>query len=198
MTHHTHKEHDLDVDVMDDRRSIEQPFARKGVVSAIFHDADDAEKAYRSAVERGYTKDEITVLMSEQARDDYYPSKRVELETHSKALEGTAVGGTVGATVGAIAAAFAAVGTVLAIPPLGVVVAGPLAAALAGAGAGGIAGGLIGALAGAGMSEDRARIYETAIKEGGVVMTVEPRDSADADELVEAWEDCGGKEIYRG
>ena len=182
-----------------DRTGVrELNFAREGVISAIFHDADDAEEAYRAAVDRGYTKEEITVLMSEQARDDYYPSERVEVEEHTKALEGTAVGGTVGATVGAIGAALAAVGTILAIPPLGLVVAGPLAAALAGAGAGGITGGLIGALIGAGMSEERARVYETAIKEGGIIMAVEPRSDEDAEELAEAWEDCGGEDIYRG
>lgn len=197
MNDRTQNRNDMDVDVMDDRTGA-PGLARKGVLSAIFHDADDAEKAYQAAIERGYTKDDITVLMSEQARDEYYPSKRVDVEEHSKALEGTAVGGTVGATLGAIGAAIAAVGTVLAIPPLGLVVAGPLAAGLAGAGAGGIAGGLIGALAGAGMSEERARVYETAIKEGGVIMSVEPRRDKDASELAEAWEDCGGKEIYRG
>lgn len=182
------------VDAIDDRPES----TREGIVSAIFHDSDDAEEAYQAAIDCGYSKDEISVLMSEQARDDYYPSQRVDIEDHSKTLEGTAVGGTVGATLGAIAAAIAAIGTVLAIPPLGLVVAGPLAAALAGAGAGGITGGLIGALAGAGMSEERARVYETALEKGGIIMSVEPRNAEDADEIAEAWDDCGGKEIYRG
>ena len=48
-----------------------------------------------------------------------------------------------------------AVGSTIAVPGLGLVVAGPIAAALAGAGAGAAAGGLIGAMVGAGIPEDR-------------------------------------------
>ena len=167
------------------------------IVSAIFHDADDAEKAYRAAAELGYTDDEITVLMSQQARDRYYPSERVEVEHGRKTLAGTGVGGAVGAAVGAIAGVIAAIGTVVAIPPLGVVVAGPLAAALAGAGAGSITGGLLGALVGAGISEDHAKVYKTAIEKGGIVLTIAPHSAADAEVIAESWEKSGGEEVYR-
>lgn len=190
MTHH---------DQTHDRERYQRlNFQRPGIVSAIFHDADEAEDAYEKALDHGYTKDEITVLMSEQARDEYYPSERIEVEEESKALEGTAVGGTVGATVGAIAAAVAAIGTVLAIPPLGLVVAGPLAAGLAGAGAGGITGGLVGAMVGAGMNEERAKIYKTAIEKGGLIMSVETRSEEEARELAKDWDDAGGEEVYVG
>jgi hypothetical protein len=167
------------------------------IVSAIFHDAGDAEQAYRKTAELGYTDDEITVLMSQQARDRYFPSERVEIEHGTKALQGTGVGGAVGATVGAIAGVIAAIGTVVAIPPLGLVVVGPLAAALAGAGAGSITGGLIGALVGAGISEDHAKVYKTAIEKGGIVLTIAPHSEADAEVIAEAWDKCGGDEVYR-
>ena len=51
-------------------------------------------------------------------------------ELGSKAAEGAGVGGAIGGTVGAILAAIAAVGTTIAIPGLGLVIAGPLAAAI--------------------------------------------------------------------
>lgn len=171
--------------------------ARHGILSAIFHDSEDAEAAYRETRERGYGRDEITVLMSEQARDEFFPTEDVVVEEESKALEGTGAGGAIGAAVGAIAGAIAAVGTTVMIPGLGLVVAGPLAAALAGAGAGGVTGGLIGALVGAGMTEERATIYRTAVEEGGIVMTVRPRTEDDADALEESWDECGAEEIYR-
>ena len=59
--------------------------------------------------------------------------------------------------VGAALAALFAVGTVVVVPGLGLVLAGPIAAALAGAGAGGVTGGLIGALIGAGIPEGESR-----------------------------------------
>ena len=171
--------------------------ARHGIVSGIFRDADDAETAYRETRDHGYGSDEITVLMSEQARDEFFPSEDVVVEKERKALKGTGAGGAIGATVGAIAGAVAAIGTTIMVPGLGLVVAGPLAAALAGAGAGGVTGGLIGALIGAGMTEDRARIYETAIAEGGIVMTVTPHSAEDAEWLEESWKDCGVEDVYR-
>lgn len=189
MTHHDH-DHRPDYQRLN--------FQRPGIVSAIFHDGDDAEDAYEKAIELGYGKDDVTLMMSDQARDKYFPSERVEVQEKSKTLEGTAVGGAVGATVGAVAAALAAVGTVLAIPPLGLIIAGPIAAGLAGAGAGSITGGLLGALVGAGMSEDRAKVYQTAIEKGGVIMSVETASEEDARELADEWKDAGGDEVYVG
>jgi hypothetical protein len=167
------------------------------IVSAVFQKAGDAEEAYAEAVKLGYTDREITVLMSQQARDRYYPSERVEIEHGTKTLAGTGVGSAVGATVGALAGALVALGTVVAIPPLGLVVAGPLAVGLAGAGAGSITGGLIGALVGTGISEDRAKVYHTAIEKGGIVIAVTPHSEEDAGVLAKAFDDAGGQEVYR-
>lgn len=172
--------------------------ARRGIVSAVFHDGEAAEEAYTQAIERGYSRDDVMVLMSDQARDEYFPSERVEVRKEGKALEGAGVGGAVGTALGAIAGAIAAIGTAVAIPGLGLIVAGPLLFGLAGAGAGGVTGGLIGSLVGAGMSEERATVYKTAIEEGGIVLAVDPRDEADARWLAETWEDSGGDEIYIG
>jgi hypothetical protein len=171
--------------------------ARHGIVSAIFRDSDDAESAYRETRDHGYDPEELTVLMSEQARDEYFPTENVVLEREHKTLEGTGAGGAIGAVVGAVAGAIAAIGTTIVIPGLGLVVAGPLAAALAGAGAGGVTGGLLGALVGTGMTEERARIYQTAIEEGGMVLSVTPRSPEEADWIEETGKNCGAEDIYR-
>ena len=63
----------------------------------------------------------------------------------SKAMERAGVGGAIGVKAGAILATVAAMGTSIAIPGPGVVIAGPIATAFAGAGAGRLAGGIIGA-----------------------------------------------------
>ncbi|HET9581538.1 MAG TPA: hypothetical protein VFP76_01840 [Gemmatimonadota bacterium] len=189
MTHDEHEEY---------KAENRMKTARRNVVSAVFHDADDAEEAYSKTIERGYSREEVMVLMSDQARDEYFPSERVEVERESKAMEGAGVGGALGTALGAIAGAIVAVGTAVAIPGLGLVVAGPLLFGLAGAGAGGMTGGIVGGLVGAGMSKDRATVYKTAIEEGGIVLAVNPRNEADAEWLAEAWDDAGGDEIYRG
>ena len=142
-----------------------------GVLTGMFRDRDSTEKAYRSLRDRGYSDDDINVLMSDQTRDKYYKDG-ADTELGSKALEGTGTGAAIGGTLGAIIGGIAAIGTNVLMPGLGLVVAGPIVAALAGAGAGGATGGLVGALIGWGIPEDRAAMYESGIKEGGTVLGV--------------------------
>ena len=169
------------------------------MVTGLFRDRDSAERAYESVAARGYGRDDVNLVMSDETRKAHFsadePSATSELG--SKAAEGAGIGGAIGGTVGAIAAALAAVGTSIAIPGLGVVIAGPLAAALAGAGAGGLTGGLVGALVGWGIPEERVKRYETGIKEGGIVMGVKPRSDEDATHFESEWKRSRGEDVYR-
>jgi hypothetical protein len=168
------------------------------VMTAMFRTRDQAEDAYRVLMDRGYDADEISVIMSDETRKRDFAAGTAggDTELGSKAAEGAGVGGAVGATVGAIAAALAAVGTSVVVPGLGLVIAGPLAAALAGAGAGAITGGLLGALVGAGIPEERAKVYETGIDRGGIVIAVKPRSVDDANDLEREWKRAGGEQVY--
>jgi hypothetical protein len=167
------------------------------MLTGMFRDKDSTEGAYRSLRERGYTDDEINVMMSDETRDKYFSSGDTELEGN-KALEGTGAGAAIGGTLGAIIGGIAAIGTNVLIPGLGLVVWEPIAAGLAGAGAGGLTGGLVGALIGWGIPEDRAREYETGIREGGTVLGVTPRTDEDADYFENDWKtNYKGEHIYR-
>jgi hypothetical protein len=168
-------------------------------VTGLFRDRESAENAYSTLTERGYTRDDIDVMMSDKTRDKYYPANSIrESELGSKALEGAGVGGAIGGAAGAIVGALAAIGTTLVLPGLGLLIAGPIAAALAGAGAGGLTGGLVGALIGSGIPEEHAKVYDKGIREGGIVVGVNPRNEADADYVARKWQDYRGENIYRG
>ena len=136
--------------------------AENAWVTGLFTDRERAEQGYEALTARGYEAKDINVVMTDDTRKKYFASGE-QTEFGTKAAKGAGVGGAIGGTVGAIAAAIAAVGTSLAIPGLGLVIAGPLAAALAGAGAGGATGGLVGALIGAGIPEERVKHYEKGI-----------------------------------
>lgn len=168
------------------------------MLTGLFRDKESAERAYGSLSSRGYKQDDVNVIMSDDTRNKYYPpGAPIETELGNKALEGAGTGAAIGGTVGATLAAIAAIGTSIALPGLGLIVAGPLAAALAGAGAGGATGGLIGALVGAGIPEERVKHYEEGIKNGGVVMGVTPRSDEDADYFENEWKSYKGEQIYR-
>jgi hypothetical protein len=166
------------------------------VLTVLFRDRESAERAYQDMITSGYDAGEVTVIMSDDTRKRYVSSGTIQTEMGTKAAKGAGVGGAIGGTVGAIAAAIAAVGTSMAIPGLGLVIAGPLAAALAGAGAGGVAGGLVGAMIGLGIPEERVREYEHGLKEGGIVMGITPRNEKDATEFQRRWKDYKGEQIH--
>src|SRR5918997_903446 len=47
--------------------------ASRRSVHGLFRDRESAESAYRSLTERGYGKDDINVMMSDDTRKKYYP-----------------------------------------------------------------------------------------------------------------------------
>ena len=163
------------------------------MVTGLFRDRASAERAYTALADRGYARDDVNLVMSDQTRKTHFGDADTELG--SKAAEGAGVGAGIGGTIGAVLAGVAALGTTLVLPGIGVVVAGPLAAALAGAGAGGIAGGLVGALIGAGIPEERVKHYEEGIKNGGILMGVKPRSDEDAAYIEKTWTANQGEHV---
>lgn len=168
------------------------------MVTGLFRDRESAESAYGSLSERGYGKDDVNLLMSEDTRDRHFKNSGDTSELGDKALEGAGVGSAIGGTVGAVIAAIAAIGTTVALPGLGLLIAGPIAAGLAGAGAGGLTGGLIGALVGSGIPEERAKLYDEGIRSGGIMMGVNARSDEDAEAFERDWRDKHrGEHVYR-
>jgi hypothetical protein len=168
---------------------------RNQMLTGMFNDRASVEDAYNRLHERGYTKDDVNLVMSDETRKKHFTKGDTEIGT--KALEGAGTGSAIGGGIGAAAAAIAAIGTSLVIPGLGLIVAGPLAAALAGAGAGAAAGGLIGALVGSGIPEERARLYESGVKDGKIVMGVKPRNDEDAEYFESEWTKRNAEQVYR-
>ena len=167
------------------------------LVTGLFPDRASAEAAYGSLTSRGYTDKDVNLVMSDETRSRHFVNAGTETELGNKAAEGAGIGGAIGGTIGAIAAAVAAVGTSLALPGLGLVIAGPLAAAIAGAGAGAASGGLVGALIGWNMPEERVKDYEVGIKKGGILMGLRAKNDDDATHFEQNWKANRGEHVYR-
>ena len=160
------------------------------LVTGLFKNRVAAEAAVDAIVKRGYTRDHISVLMSDATH-----SKEFALQTRSHAADGAGIGGAVGGVVGAVLVSIVAVGTTLFLPGINLFIAGPIAAALAGAGAGGATGGVIGALIGAGIPEYRAKVYDTELRGGGILVGVEAQSDEEMDRLEELLEDVGAEHV---
>lgn len=160
-------------------------------------DRESTENAYNTLTERGYSKEDINLVMSDETRKTHFNEDvSGQTEIGTKAAEHAGKGSAIGGTIGAIGGVVAAIGTSVVIPGLGILIAGPLAAGLAGAGAGGLVGGVIGALVGSGIPEARAKLYESGIKEGNVVISVTPKNDDDAKFLENNWRSNQGEEIH--
>ena len=167
----------------------------KTMVTSTFVDRDSAERAYADLRKRGYTDQEIHVLMSDETRKKLFAdgkdSSTIELEHGNKAMSGAGVGGAAGGAIGATILGIMAAGAAVAVPGLGLVIAGPLAGALAGGAAGAAAGGLVGTLVGAGIPDEHAKTYERDIKEGNIVLGFHPRSEDDARVVENEWRTTG-------
>ena len=164
--------------------------AKARLITGLFKSKIAAESAVDAILKRGYTRDDISVLMSDATR-----TKEFGLQTRSHAADGLGIGGAVGGAVGAVLAAIAAVGSTLVLPGLNLVIAGPIAAALAGAGAGGATGGVIGALIGAGIPEYRAKVYDAELRGGGILIGVEARSDDEIESLEELLGELGAQHV---
>ena len=140
------------------------------LVTGLFKTRSSAERAMESLVDYGYSRDDISLLMSDATR-----GREFSLQMATKAPEGVATGATIGGVLGAVAAGLVALGIIV-VPGLPLVAAGPVVAVLAGLGAGGAAGGLTGGLIGLGLPEHEARFYSEAIEKGGMLLGVYAHD----------------------
>jgi len=135
------------------------------LITGLFETEAAAEEAVVHLKEIGYTENELSVIVKDRSSVEDFA-----VEVGSPTMEGVGTGATIGGTVGAVLGLLA-IGSI-ALPGVGLLVAGPLAGMLAGAGAGGLAGSLLGWLVGAGIPEDVAPYYERGLSSGGVVVTV--------------------------
>jgi hypothetical protein len=173
------------------------------ILTALFRDTRGAERAYQAATSQGYEAEDVNVLMTDETRKRYLASTGGETPLADKATDAAPetskraeiLGGPVGGTMGTVAPAIAAVGAALLVPGLGLAVAGPIAIALTAAGTAGLATGLIGAFTNWGIPTDRAEHYERGLREGGIVLGVEPKSREDRVALARQWGAAGGELI---
>jgi hypothetical protein len=159
-----------------------------GLVTGLYENRAAAEAAVEQLLDAGFSRDDISVLMSDATR-----GREFGVAPSTKAPEGATAGAAIGGALGAIAAGLIAAG-IVAVPALGLAAAGPIIAALAGAGAGGAAGGVVGALVGAGIPEHEATFFDEEIKAGNILVGVYAHNDRKK-RAHEILEQVGGKSV---
>ena len=62
------------------------------LMTGLFPDRESAERGYSSLSERGYTKDDVNVVMSDDTKKRHFTSAGTETELGNKAGEGAGRG----------------------------------------------------------------------------------------------------------
>jgi hypothetical protein len=138
-------------------------------IVGLFDTPDAATQAIEALRREGYGKAEIGLLM----RDDIKSELDVERREMREGMgESAAVGAFGGGVIGGLGGL--AIGlTGLLIPGFGpALVAGSLAGLVGGAAVGAATGGIVGSLIELGVPHEQARLYQTGVERGGVLLSV--------------------------
>jgi hypothetical protein len=142
------------------------------VIVGLFLDRCDAQRAVNELRRSNFREDQVGVVSRSAAGIPPAEVPAADAATHSKIVEGTALGAASGAGLGALWALGIAAG---ALPALGPVIAGGLLmSVLASAGATAAVGTVVGALIGLGIPEEDAWYFEKEFNSGRTLVTVRP------------------------
>jgi hypothetical protein len=144
------------------------------ILTGVFFTEEKAEKAFQAALDAGYSKNEINVIMTETTMKEIYGEdlKKSSLSsTPSIMAQGASLGGVTGGIIGLLAA----IGTNIFIPGLGLIIAGPLA--------GMVTGSIMGTLIALEISEIQAQEYTEQLNQGAIILNVKQRFPSKLDTL---------------
>jgi hypothetical protein len=143
--------------------STEQVTTGRTVVG-LFRSWSEAQAAIEDLKAAGFAESQIGLAMEGQTE----PSESLEQggnPTAEGAAKGAVGGGIVGGLLGLL-------GSLIVPGAVPIVLGGVLAATLTGAGIGAATGGLVGGLMGMGVPEEDARYFDSALRTGGTLVTV--------------------------
>ena len=152
-----------------DNRTVDKPF-RAGT----FDTVAQAERAVRSLLAVGYTKEQLAVLCSDKSKEEFFANLPTPELPGPHTGASIVAGGAIGATLGGLALAATALGT----GGVGLLAAGTV---LVGGGA--LAGTFTGAMVGGG---ELADYYDQAVQSGKILVAVEIGGEKQSPRLAEA------------
>jgi hypothetical protein len=136
---------------------------KEEIIYGLFDSPERVERAYQKLIYAGIPIEDISLLMTEDARD-----RDFKMLTKTKTKEGVAAGSILGGTLGGILGGVASLGS--AITGVGLVIVGPMLALAA-------TGGLLGGLIGHGVPREEAERLHQEIHAGKAMIAVHTHDA---------------------
>jgi hypothetical protein len=149
------------------------------IEAGVFNSVESARKAVHDLRAIGFTKDQITVVCSNETKERYFSEFDHQQPAGTHTPTATIAGGTIGAVLGGLTVIASAVAT----GSLALWAAGPITAW-----AGGVAGGLVGAMMTRGVEKELANFYQQAVVSGQILVAAEDHSADGAQHLSRAAE----------
>jgi hypothetical protein len=163
-----------------------------GTVSGVFFTKPDADHAYEALLNRGYSSDEIAVLMSDETlskHEQKHPRDVREGRTGEEEDMVTALGRTTGAVVGAF------ISLMVSIPELGIAISKTLVKTFKAASREESIGETIATTIRVSPTDESTGTYGNGMKEGGIIISVDPRNLEERRAIVKNFRENNGHDI---
>ncbi|WAC13483.1 hypothetical protein [Dyadobacter pollutisoli] len=162
-----------------------------GTVSAVFFSKKDAQKAHAGLLRLGHSQDEISLLMSDETLNSHANPLNEENALDVGASSDQARADQKARTRHLIADAILSITTMISLPKLGIWIS----RRLLGDGQGTFDATSIGSIIAARIPQEHCDTYEAGIKEGGIIISVDPKNRAERDAIVREFRASNGHDI---
>jgi len=144
------------------------------VRAGVYSRPEDAERAVQALLRSGFTRNEVTVICSDEAKERHFKAFEHQQPAGAATPAAATTGGTLGAALGGIATT--ALGIAVGGLPL-------LLVGAAGLLTGGVVGGFLGAMMMRGVDKELADYYDQAVQRGKLLVAVEDQSAAAPERL---------------
>ncbi|MBE9464248.1 hypothetical protein ACFP1I_06360 [Dyadobacter subterraneus] len=166
-----------------------------GTVSGVFFTKKDADMAYHALLKLGHTHDDISVLMSDETLNKYerpHPEDAEEFVTSEEEIEKEA---SIEKPKGTIINAIISITSMISIPGLGIAISNTLLKKIYNLTAEDSSEKTIGGILSSSVPEEHTDSYGDSMKEGGIIISVDPRNSQEKKAIVKNFRENNGQDI---
>lgn len=161
-----------------------------GTVSGVFFSKKDADKAYHALIRRGHTHDDISVLMSDETLGKH-ENPVTEL---TDLTAGEAPDSQIEKATNAIAEAIISITSMISLPGLGIAISNTLLKRISWKTEAPDKS-TVNTVIGSRIPEEHTDSYGGSMKEGGIIISVDPRNSEEKRAIVKDFKENNGHDI---
>lgn len=166
-----------------------------GTVSGVFFTKKDADMAYHALLKLGHTHDDISVLMSDETLNKYERPHPEDAEEFVTSGEENDLDVPVDKPKGVLVNAIISITSMISIPGLGIAISNTLLKKIYNLTSEDSPEQTVGGILSSSVPEEHADSYGDSMKEGGIIISVDPRNSQEKKAIVKNFRENNGQDI---